>query len=157
MEQIIKKEEKLEYKGKGAGILGKRGALVLTSQELYFTNKKNHKAFNIPLDKIISVNIRKGLGNGIDYLFVIFNDNSKERKVKIKHFTFWAGVAMGNLSQLRELYFKSWETAIENVRFGKNTVQNSNLNELEKLAELKEKGIINEEEFNTKKKQILGL
>lgn len=33
----------------------------------------------------------------------------------------------------------------------------SDLNQLEKLAELKEKGIITEEEFNAKKKQILGL
>ncbi|MCW1148037.1 SHOCT domain-containing protein [Flavobacterium lacisediminis] len=32
-----------------------------------------------------------------------------------------------------------------------------NLNELEKLAELLKKGIITEEEFNIKKKQILGL
>ena len=35
--------------------------------------------------------------------------------------------------------------------------KNSELNELEKLAELKWKGIITEEEFNAKKKQILGL
>ena len=33
----------------------------------------------------------------------------------------------------------------------------SSLNDLEKLDELKKKGIITEEEFNTKKKQILGL
>jgi len=33
----------------------------------------------------------------------------------------------------------------------------SNLNDLEKLAELKEKGVITEEEFLAKKKQILGL
>jgi hypothetical protein len=32
-----------------------------------------------------------------------------------------------------------------------------NLDELEKLAELKQKGIITEEEFNLKKKQILGI
>lgn len=35
--------------------------------------------------------------------------------------------------------------------------KNCDLNELEKLAELKEKGIITEEEFQAKKKQILGL
>lgn len=35
--------------------------------------------------------------------------------------------------------------------------KNSDINELEKLAELKEKGIITEEEFQAKKKQILGL
>ena len=39
----------------------------------------------------------------------------------------------------------------------KSTAKSSELDELEKLAELKEKGIITEEEFNAKKKQILGL
>ncbi|MDO9577531.1 MAG: SHOCT domain-containing protein [Candidatus Cloacimonadales bacterium] len=34
--------------------------------------------------------------------------------------------------------------------------QKSELDELEKLAELRDKGIITEEEFNTKKKKILG-
>ncbi|WP_414858413.1 SHOCT domain-containing protein [Phormidesmis priestleyi] len=34
---------------------------------------------------------------------------------------------------------------------------NSDLDQLEKLASLKEKGIISEEEFQAKKKQILGL
>lgn len=34
---------------------------------------------------------------------------------------------------------------------------NSDLNDLEKLAELKDKGIITEEEFAAKKKQILGI
>lgn len=33
----------------------------------------------------------------------------------------------------------------------------SNLYELEKLAELKEKGIVTEEEFSLKKKQLLGI
>jgi len=36
-------------------------------------------------------------------------------------------------------------------------VKTSSLDELEKLAALKEKGIITEEEFNHKKKQILGM
>ena len=39
---------------------------------------------------------------------------------------------------------------------GKGTSR-SEIDDLEKLAELKEKGIISEEEFNAKKKQILGL
>ena len=33
----------------------------------------------------------------------------------------------------------------------------SNIDDLEKLAAMKEKGIVSEEEFNAKKKQILGL
>ena len=38
-----------------------------------------------------------------------------------------------------------------------NKPKDSNLNELEKLAELMDKGIITEEEFQAKKKQILGI
>lgn len=35
--------------------------------------------------------------------------------------------------------------------------QNNSMAELEKLAELKDKGILTQEEFDAKKKQILGL
>lgn len=46
----------------------------------------------------------------------------------------------------------------ERMTKGKGKAQSeSSINDLEKLAELKEKGIISEEEFNAKKKQILGL
>ena len=37
------------------------------------------------------------------------------------------------------------------------TTGTSNLDELEKLASLREKGIITDEEFDLKKKQLLGL
>lgn len=40
---------------------------------------------------------------------------------------------------------------------GKVSNQSSSLDELEKLSELKDKGVITEEEFLTKKKQLLGL
>ncbi len=151
-EKIIKKEDKLDCK---VGLFGKRGSLVLTTSELYFLSGKD-KVFSVPLKDILSTNARKGLGNGIDHLFVIFNENGKERKIKIQHLAFWAGTAMGNMTQLREPYFRSWETAIENARFGEDTAQN-NLNDLEKLADLKTKGVITEEEFQAKKKQLLGL
>jgi len=45
----------------------------------------------------------------------------------------------------------------ERINAGSQSNKSSNLDELEKLAELKEKGIISEEEFNAKKKSILGL
>ncbi|MBO5928224.1 MAG: superinfection immunity protein [Clostridia bacterium] len=45
----------------------------------------------------------------------------------------------------------------EQVIAQKPVQQNSQYFELEKLASLKEKGIITEEEFEQKKKQILGL
>lgn len=45
----------------------------------------------------------------------------------------------------------------ERISADSNTPQNNPLNDLEKLAELKDKGIITDEEFQQKKKQILGL
>ena len=152
MEQILKKEDKLDCR---VGLLGKKGSLVLTNTELYFLHGEE-KVFSTSLKDLVSVNAQKGLGNGVDHLFVIFNENGKERKIKIQHLAFWGGVAMGNLSQLREPYFRSWEAIIQETRQGKGAPQNS-INDLEKLADLKEKGIITEEEFVAKKKQVLGL
>jgi len=48
------------------------------------------------------------------------------------------------------------EERMAQIRQGTNT-ESSNLNELEKLAELRDKGIITEAEFQQKKKQLLGL
>ena len=151
-EKILKKEDKLDCK---AGFFGKRGSLVLTTTDLYFLSVKE-KVFSTSLKDVVSVNARKGLGNGVDCLFVIFNENGKERKIRIQHLAFWQGVAMGNMAQLREPYFKSWEATIEDARSGRSASQN-NLGDLEKLADLKEKGIITNEEFQAKKKAILGI
>jgi hypothetical protein len=57
---------------------------------------------------------------------------------------------------------KSWsEQAQDFIRKealgGSSNNLTSNVGDLEKLAELKDKGIISQEEFNKKKKQILGL
>jgi len=152
-EKIIKKEDKLTCK---VGFFWKKGSLVLTASELYFESKKN-KLFSAPLKDVVSANPKKGIGNGIDQMILHINENSKERKITIQHMAFWSGVAMGNLSQLGQMYFKSWEEAINDARFGRSTGGQSGLNDLEKLADLKTKGIITEEEFTAKKKQLLGL
>jgi len=46
---------------------------------------------------------------------------------------------------------------VEELQREKSKNESNNLNDLEKLADLKDKGIITEEEFYAKKKQILGL
>ncbi|MFW5890954.1 MAG: SHOCT domain-containing protein, partial [bacterium] len=46
---------------------------------------------------------------------------------------------------------------LDNIQKQVKQPQSSGINDLEKLAKLKEKGIITEEEFNAKKKQILDL
>ncbi|WP_044262444.1 SHOCT domain-containing protein [Saccharicrinis fermentans] len=54
-------------------------------------------------------------------------------------------------SMIEDLMRKSKEQATTIVN------QTSELDEIEKLATLKEKGYITEDEFNTKKKQLLGI
>jgi hypothetical protein len=61
-----------------------------------------------------------------------------------------------NASQSED--FKYFKKMIEDkIQEFSKPESRSSLEDLEKLAELKEKGIITEEEFNAKKKQILGL
>jgi hypothetical protein len=152
-EQILKKEDKLTYLG---GIFKQfRGSLVLTTTSIYFLSKKK-KVFDIPLKDIISANPQKGLGNGVDFLFILYNEAGIEKRVKIQHFSFMTGASIGTISRLA-IYFNSWEQIINDARMGRKTQSDSGLNDLEKLSELKEKGVITEEEFSLKKKQLLGI
>lgn len=52
---------------------------------------------------------------------------------------------------------KKLEEAIFRAKRGDAPVQSSGVQDLEKLAELKAKGLVTEDEFNQKKKQLLGL
>lgn len=54
---------------------------------------------------------------------------------------------------------EAFKEAVESKLFETKSppATNNNLNDLEKLAELKSKGIITEDEFNLKKKQLLGI
>ena len=153
MEQILKKEDKLRFKG---GFLkNKMGSLVLTNTSLYFTTTKGEKMFDVPLKNIQSVNCKKGFSS-VDQLFVICQENGKERTLKIEHVGSVSMLTLGALSRL-SIYFSSWEQMINDARFGRNANTGGGLDNLEKLAELKSKGVITEEEFTAKKKQLLGI
>ena len=153
-EQVIKKETKLRY---CKNILNtKNGALVLTTTELYFL-VKNKKEFNIPLAKILSVNCQKGVGTGNENMYVVYQEGDQEKKIKIQHFSFMSFGTVGNLSRIGALYFTSWEQAINSARTGSQKTSGTDLNDLKKLATLRDEGVITEEEFTAKKKQLLGL
>lgn len=67
-----------------------------------------------------------------------------------------------NFSKKQQPEFEKLKTEINELRSRNNSqtiIQNqfSEADELEKLADLKEKGILTQEEFDQKKKQILGL
>ena len=74
----------------------------------------------------------------------------------------WTGaydVRTVSFTRRQEPAFEKIKEAIEEKIRSNEKVETKtpDLDQLEKLAELKEKGIITEEEFNAKKKQILGL
>ena len=115
-EQILKKEDKLTFKG---GIFrNKKGSLSLTRTSLYFATKKGDRVFDIPLGEIVSVNTKKGMGNGVEHLYVIYNADGSEKTAKVEHYSMnqWA---MGMASRIAPLYFASWEQMINDARFGK--------------------------------------
>ncbi|HVW82513.1 MAG TPA: hypothetical protein VHC68_01015 [Candidatus Paceibacterota bacterium] len=115
-DQILKKENKLTYLG---GFLRrKNGSLVLTRTSLSFEKKDGTKVLDIPLADITSVNSKKGVGNGVDHLYVLYNQGARERQAKIQHFSIFTS-GMGIASRITPLYFASWEQMINDARFGK--------------------------------------
>lgn len=153
MEQILKKEDKLRFKG---GFLkNKMGSLVLTPTNLYFVTKKGTRVFDVSVKNIQSVNCKKGFSS-VDQLFVICQENEKETTLRIEHVGSVNILTLGPLARL-SMYFSSWEQMINDARFGRSGTSGDGFNDLEKLAELKSKGVITEEEFAAKKKQLLGI
>jgi predicted Zn-dependent peptidase len=62
-----------------------------------------------------------------------------------------------NFYQKSNASFEEAKSLIEQKIGSANNIKTSVADELEKLASLKEKGIITQDEFNAKKKQLLGL
>ncbi|MDB5204923.1 MAG: hypothetical protein JWP09_951 [Candidatus Taylorbacteria bacterium] len=153
-EQILKKEGGLTY---WSGLfIAKRGDLVLTKKDLSFQIKEK-QLFCISLKDIISVNCKKGIGTGNENMFIFYKLDGKEKRIKIQHSSLMSLATIGNLSRLSGSYFASWEQAINDARSGRWGNNEGSLDDLEKLAELKKKGVLTEEEFSAKKKQLLGI
>ncbi|MDD4332555.1 MAG: SHOCT domain-containing protein [Patescibacteria group bacterium] len=154
-EKIIKKESNLIYdNGKLFG--KKKGSLVLTQNEIYFLCLSK-KIFNIPLKNITNVRAKKGVMAGYDFLDISYNEEGKNRTKTIERRSYVNGLVLGHLDKIAEPFFRSWEKIIEDARLGKDNKSGSNYDEIEKLADMKNRGIITEEEFQTKKKQLLGI
>ena len=126
----------------------RKGVLALFTQGL-----KGEK--DILIKQISSIQLKKaGLTNGyIQFAFLggqetkggLFDAVDDENTIM---FTSWQQVA-----------FEEMKTQIESKMAEGETkkTESHGLNDLEKLADLRSKGVITEEEFNLKKKQILGL
>ena len=158
-EKIIKKEE-VNYKK--SAFSTKNGYLVLTENRLYFAQKKGllekheEMLFEIPITNILNAKAEKeDLAYGIDNFIVLYQENGQEKKAKFQHLSL-GGYITGPISRASALYFSEWERLINDLK-NQPSQSKSNLDDLEKLNELRQKGIITQEEFEAKKRQILGI
>jgi len=67
------------------------------------------------------------------------------------------GVTLGEVELPKPWAEKAQEFIVSEAQGTSDSNKSSDFNDLEKLSDLKNKGVISEEEFNQKKKQILGL
>jgi hypothetical protein len=153
-EKILKKEDKLRYMG--GPFNNPRGSLVLTVKELYFLSKEK-RVFAIPLTDIVSVNCEMGSPGTTGTMTVIYRSDGKEKRVNIRQTSLSYSFSFGNLSRTGPHYFASWEQTINQTRHGPWYRGGEGIEDIKKLARLKDQGIITEEEFVAKKRQILNL
>ena len=129
---------------------GNTWLITLTDKRIIFLDKGMFFGFNqtyIPLEKVNAVSGQTGLLLGD----IIITDGAKDRKIT-------------NVPKKTVQYFTNkTQEAIENIKNKKEPLTSSNSNldndiysQLEKLAKLKEKGIINDNEFQVAKRKLLG-
>ena len=148
---------------------GYNGTLILTENSLIikrsgFLSKMQFGSSDkeIPLRSITALQFKEtSMWSNLGYIQIIYK-GSIEKQVRILN---------GASSDENTILFKkNQEKAFQEIKTKVNNIisngfssannssnQTSDLNDLEKLAELKTKGIITEEEFALKKKQILGI
>lgn len=90
---------------------------------------------------------------------IVFSSSSKLRPIIVTDMMKFSYSMKSNLkSKLNDLLInKTKDSYLVKTNITNTTNQNSNLDELKKLKELLDAGIITQEEFDAKKKQILGL
>ncbi len=123
------------------------GKLLLTNHSLSFTSHtilQNKTTTVIPLRDIVNVKVTKNLlisqhisilTQSNEYIFVVYHGQEWVSKI--------------NLAKQNE--------QVENYNAGNSTSNNNQYDELKKLKELLDSGIITEEEFVLKKRNILNI
>src|SRR3989338_2390188 len=149
-----------EYRGyNGTLILTDTGVLIKRGAKGFFLGGGMLRGDKtIPYSSIVAVQLKKAgmtagyiqltLKGGSEAKSGLFQSATDENSINF-HSAFG-----GNNNEL----FNEAKTLIEEkINAVNSPAKNSGLDDLEKLAALKEKGIISEEEFQAKKKQLLGL
>jgi hypothetical protein len=141
-EHLNSKEKVIDIVGgqlKQKGVDG-TGILVLSNQRVFFLDKSlfNVKLTEHSFDHINSISFKKS---------VVYGDiviNVAGSKISV--------------GAIDKNFVQSWvENAKQYIGKKEQKESTSSLDELEKLAKLKEKGIISDKEFKDKKKKILAL
>jgi len=122
------------------------GTITFTIDEKYLNYRNNMTTFRILKSDIESVSLDADNGIGLGHLgFNYLRVNGSGTLLGEAH------LPVSNAKKAQEFILQEI-----NVNANKSGGSN-NYYDLEKLADLKEKGIITQEEFEAKKKQILGL
>lgn len=152
-EQVLKKEDGLKYIRSGFRKT-KWGTLTVTKHDLYFVSKKGEELLRVPISNIVSVNTSKS--DRADFLLLIYTDSGNERRAQLAHIKTGLG-SMTIFPDGSANHFASWEQSINDARFRRTADTSSSLSDLERLAALKDRGILTADEFAAKKKELLGL
>jgi hypothetical protein len=147
--------ESKEYKGyngtlilRDTGIIIKRGVKGFLLGGGFLRGDKT-----IPYSSIVAVQLKKA-GFTAGYLQLTLSGGSEAKSGLFQSAKDENSV---NFYQGKNKDFEEAKDLIEKYISSRSQKNISNLDELEKLARLKEKGIINKEEFEAKKKSLLGL
>jgi len=148
-----------EYKGyNGTIILTDTGVVIKRGAKGFFLGGGSIRGDkSIPYSSIVAVQYKKA-GMTVGYLQLTLRGGS-DAKSGIKEATRDENTVTFASKKTSELFWELKEF-IEKKAHETQPGQsqgNSQINDLEKLAQLKEKGIITADEFAAKKKQILGL
>lgn len=117
------------------------GGYVFTADDSYVYYKSIYfgKSIRIARKDIESVSLDKG---GMGKNIIKVNGN---------------GTTLAEVELPKPWAEKAQDFIMSEALGGSSSNKSSGFNDLEKLSDLKNKGIISEEEFNQKKKQILGI
>lgn len=127
------------------------GGLVLTPKRVFFyhsTGKGKYGTDEYSLDKISSINYTLGKFFGEVAIIEIHSSDDKLKLVS------------KNANDEVEAFVKSVKQHIEEYKKQSTPVSNNNSDvagQISKLAELRDKGILTEEEFTIQKRKLLGL
>lgn len=149
---ILWEDEKLENIIQGTYNNG-NGILVGTNKRLIFVDKGlifGLKVEDFQYDKISSIQYETGLIFGKIIIFTSGNKAVIENviKGKVRVFGEWVRAKISNQNQTKTSQNKLQTNLNEDANI---------IDQLEKLANLKERGILTDEEFIIQKKKLLGL